>query len=191
MATKNLWNKTNEWSKELDALTQIIQKTELIPMKKWGGDVYTYNNKNVVGIAGFKNYFTVWFYNGVFLKDEAKKLVNAQEGITKSLRQWRFSHLEEIDESLLLHYIHEAINIAKAGKSIIPQKKEVVQSEFMEFKWRDLPELHEAFKNLTPYKQREYLEYIETAKQDKTKITRFEKIKPMILANIGLNDKYK
>jgi uncharacterized protein YdeI (YjbR/CyaY-like superfamily) len=30
-----------------------------------------------------------------------------------------------------------------------------------------------------------------TAKQEKTKITRLEKIKPMIMDGIGLNDKYR
>ncbi|MDX1317182.1 MAG: YdeI/OmpD-associated family protein, partial [Xanthomarina gelatinilytica] len=48
-----------------------------------------------------------------------------------------------------------------------------------------------AFKALTPGKQREYCEYIELAKQEKTKMSRLEKIKPMILKGVGLNDKYK
>jgi uncharacterized protein YdeI (YjbR/CyaY-like superfamily) len=48
-----------------------------------------------------------------------------------------------------------------------------------------------AFETFSAFKQKEFLEYIATAKQEKTKITRFEKIKPMILQNIGLNDKYR
>jgi uncharacterized protein YdeI (YjbR/CyaY-like superfamily) len=35
------------------------------------------------------------------------------------------------------------------------------------------------------------MEYINEAKQEKTKANRLEKIKPMILSNIGLNDKYR
>lgn len=34
-------------------------------------------------------------------------------------------------------------------------------------------------------------EYIETAKREATVKSRLEKIKPMILKGIGLNDKYK
>lgn len=52
-------------------------------------------------------------------------------------------------------------------------------------------ELSQKFYDLTPGKQREYCEYIETAKRDTTKQKRIEKIKPMILEGIGLNDKYK
>ncbi|MFN8273386.1 MAG: YdeI/OmpD-associated family protein [Flavobacteriaceae bacterium] len=51
--------------------------------------------------------------------------------------------------------------------------------------------LKEHFEQLTPYKQREYMEYIDTAKsRGNQKITRMEKIKPMILAGKGLNDQY-
>jgi uncharacterized protein YdeI (YjbR/CyaY-like superfamily) len=35
------------------------------------------------------------------------------------------------------------------------------------------------------------MEYINEAKQEKTKLSRLEKIKPMILSNIGLHDKYR
>jgi uncharacterized protein YdeI (YjbR/CyaY-like superfamily) len=70
--------------------------------------VYTYNGKNIFGITGFKNHFAIWFYKGVDLKDNGKVLVNAQEGITKSLRQWRFTSKSEINEKLILEYIEEA-----------------------------------------------------------------------------------
>jgi uncharacterized protein YdeI (YjbR/CyaY-like superfamily) len=53
------------------------------------------------------------------------------------------------------------------------------------------PNLETAFLKFSPYKQKEFLEYIETAKREETKLSRIEKIKPMILDNIGLNDKYR
>jgi uncharacterized protein YdeI (YjbR/CyaY-like superfamily) len=51
--------------------------------------------------------------------------------------------------------------------------------------------LEESFLKFSPYKQKEFIEYIETAKREETKLSRIEKIKPMILNNIGLNDKYR
>ena len=80
---KNPWNKTNQWSEELEVLKALVNKTNLTEEIKWGGPVYTYLNKNIVGIGGFKSYFGIWFFNGVFLKDEKKLLINAQEGTTK------------------------------------------------------------------------------------------------------------
>lgn len=191
MEEKYSWNSNDLWEEELELLKSIIAKTELIETTKWSGIVYTINNKNVIGIGGFKNFFTVWFFNGVFLKDDLKVLVNANEGVTKALRQWRFTSKDEINEKKLLFYINEAIENEKLGKSIKPTKKEKINSPFFEEILKSNSELSSAFEKFTLSKQNEFLEYIETAKQEKTKLSRLEKIKLMILNNIGLNDKYK
>ena len=191
MSEKHTWDKVNQWAEELALLRSIIQKTELVATSKWGGEVYTINNKNVLGIGGFKNFFTIWFFNGVFLKDEAKVLVSANEGVTKGLRQWRFIAANEINEKLILSYILEAIENENAGLSIKPEKKEAMHCDCFQKELNDNKELNAAFLKFTPYKQNEFWEYMATAKQEKTKISRLEKIKPLILENRGLNDKFR
>ncbi|KRD58573.1 hypothetical protein ASE40_19805 [Flavobacterium sp. Root935] len=188
---KHVWDKVNQWEEELLFLKSIIDKTELVETIKWGGPIYVYNKKNVIGIGGFKNYFAIWFLNGVFLKDEKKRLINAQEDKTKSMRQWRFTSKDEINEKEVLEYIHEAIENEKQGKVIKPSKKEAIVSELLDQEMTKNPALKEAFAKFSPYKQYEFLEYIETAKQEKTKLARIEKVIPMILNNVGLNDKYR
>jgi uncharacterized protein YdeI (YjbR/CyaY-like superfamily) len=191
MDEKNPWMKYDYWDDEIEIIKSILNKTELIETTKWGGIVYTINNKNVIGVGAFKNYFALWFYNGVFLKDELNVLVNANEGVTKALRQWRFTSKEEINEKHILAYINEAIANEKEGKSIKPTKKSRIICDFLDAELDADKELASAFEKFTSSKQNEFLEYIETAKQEKTKLARFEKIKPMILNNIGLNDKYR
>jgi len=141
-------------------------------------------------MIGLKNYFALWFYKGVFLNDEAKVLVSADDN-TISLRQWRFTSKADINEELLLQYIYEAIEVEKAGLAVKSEKKAVVIPDLMQEELDTYPDLAEAFNKLTPGKQREYCEFIETAKQQKTKLSRMDKIRPMILAGNGLNDKYK
>lgn len=51
--------------------------------------------------------------------------------------------------------------------------------------------MQSAFDKLSPGKQKDYAEYISSAKQDKTKFSRLEKISSMILTGAGLHDKYK
>ncbi|WP_353124981.1 YdeI/OmpD-associated family protein [Parapedobacter pyrenivorans] len=179
------------WQEELAALQAIIQKTALEETIKWGIPVYTHNGRNVVGVAGFKSHFTLWFYNGVFLKDESNVLTNAQEGKTKSLRQWRFTAQDQIDEALILAYLNEAIANEKAGKQLEsePKAKLSMPPQF-EQALKDLP-LRQHFERLTPYKKNEYVEYITEAKQETTKLARIERIKPLILQGMGLHDKYK
>jgi uncharacterized protein YdeI (YjbR/CyaY-like superfamily) len=152
-----------------------------------------YNNKNVIGVGGFKKYFTLWFFNGAFLKDEKKHLINANEGVTKSLRQWRFTSKEEINEKEILAYIQEAIKNEEQGKIIKPKKTktEVIIPTLLQNKFDSDSNLEQSFLKFSPYKQKEFIEYIETAKREETRLSRIEKIKPMILNNIGLNDKYR
>jgi len=187
---KHVWDKVNQWQDELEIIKAILAKTELVETTKWGGSIYTHNNKNILGIGGFKSYFGVWFMNGIFLKDEAKVLIAATDE-TKALRQWRFKSKEEINEKLLLLYIKEAIENETKGLSHKPVKKEVIICDFFANELQKDISFAKAFEGFSPFKQKEFLEYIATAKQEKTKITRMEKIKPMILQNIGLNDKYR
>jgi len=107
---------------ELSLLRQIIIQTELEETLKWNAPVYALDGKNVLGLGAFKNHFGIWFFNGVFLKDEKKLLSSAQEK-TKGLRQMRFESIKDIDKTVVLAYIKEAIENQKLGKEIKPEKK--------------------------------------------------------------------
>lgn len=181
------------WSEALTMLRTIINSTEVEETLKWSAPTYTVNGKNVLGIGAFKHHFGLWFFNGVFLKDEKKLLVNAQEGKTKALRQMRFTSIEDINKNTVLAYVKEAIENQKLGKEVKPNrtKKEIIIPEELQHELNKDTTLNLNFNKLTPYKQREYCEYIDTAKREATKISRLEKIKPMILQCIGLHDKYK
>lgn len=179
------------WAEELDLLIAIVRQTPLVETVKWGAPVFTHKGKNVVGIAGFKNFFTLWFYNGVFLSDPQRKLVNANEGVTKSLRQWRFFDRSEIDEKQILAYVNEAIEVEDKGLSIKPEKKKFDVPAILQHVFDSDPSFKTAFDAFTPGRQNEFLEYIGSAKQEKTQVSRLEKIRPMVLEGIGLNDNYR
>ncbi|SIO14727.1 YdeI/OmpD-associated family protein [Algoriphagus halophilus] len=184
--------KNNQWKEALSLLSQIISKTELVETTKWGMPVFTINDKNVVGYTGFKTHFGLWFYNGVFLSDPYQVLINAQEGKTKAMRQWRFESIEEIDEPKILEYLQEAIQNEKEGKSWKPEKRTNPEIPLLLMqKLEENPDLKSAFLELTPYKQKEHIEYIVGAKREATKMNRLEKIIPMILEGKGLSDKYR
>lgn len=177
----------------LNLLRDIINSTELNESLKWSAPVYDLDGKNVVGLGAFKNHFGIWFFNGVFLKDEKNLLVNAQEK-TKALRQMRFESINDINKNIVLAYVKEAIENQKLGKEIKPTKttkKDIIIPNELKTELNNDSILFDAFKLLTPSKQREYCEYIDTAKREATKTTRLEKIKPMIIKGVGLNDKYK
>ncbi|MFD1614318.1 YdeI/OmpD-associated family protein [Gelatiniphilus marinus] len=179
------------FSEALTILRAIINTTELEETIKWSAPVYALNNKNVIGLGAFKKHFGIWFFNGVFLKDKHQILVNAQEKKTKALRQMRFKSVKDIDKNIVLAYVKEAIKNQKLGKEIKPDRSKKETIVPTELKAVLVNDLKTSFDNLSAYKQREYCDYISSAKRETTKQTRLEKIKPMILKGIGLNDKYK
>ncbi len=175
-------------------LRKVLASTELEEAIKWGGPVYTVKGKNVVGLGAFKSFVAIWFFQGALLRDENKVLVNAQEGKTKALRQWRFGTSREVEESIasIRAYVQEAIENQKGGREIKPDRnKELVIPEELLQVFGERPNVKDAFQQLSLSRQRDYAEYIESAKKTETKIARLEKIIPMIEQGIGLNDKYK
>lgn len=183
--------KHEQWSTQLSAIRKVINTTELTETIKWGAPHYTYDGKIIVGLAGFKNHCAIWFHQGVFLKDKEKKLINAQEGTTKGLRQWRLEAGDKIESRVLKSYVIEAIENQKAGKKIAPVKKKLSIPGELAAAFKKSAALKKKFDALTPGKQKEYAEHIASAKQEKTRLTRLEKVKPMIKAGVGLHDKYK
>ncbi len=188
------YEQEHPFKKGILILRDLALKTKVIETHKWGSPVYTAEGKNVFWIARFKNHFGLGFFNGMFLKDPKKVLVNAQEGKTQAMRHWKFKSIRGIDPPTIVAYINEAIENEKKGMRLILGKKkksELIIPELLKEALAKNPKMEKAFFALSPYKQRDYAEYLSSAKQEKTKLYRLEKIIPMINQGIGLNDKYR
>ena len=181
------------WSEELLLLREMLLSTELVESIKWGSPVYTLNGTNLIGLGAHKHHCGLWFFQGSLLKDNTDLLVNAQENKTKNLRQIRFTKEDKIDIEVLKNYVQEAINLLKQGITVAPpvRSKEVHICKELAKTLKENKKISAAFYSLTPGRQREYNEFINEVKKDTTKQKRLEKITPMILQGIGLNDKYK
>ncbi|MEZ6096082.1 MAG: YdeI/OmpD-associated family protein [Pirellulaceae bacterium] len=182
----------DKWNAELRVLCKLVRSMGMDEAIKWGHPVYSVNGKNVVGLGSFKSYFGLWFFQGALMKDPDNVFVSGNEGKTIAQRQIRFHSIDELKPRKLKAYLKEAIELAKAGKEIKPDRNRPLNvppelaAAFKKNKKADA-----AFKKLSLGKQREYVEYIETAKREETKQKRLEKILPMIIEGMGLNDKYR
>jgi uncharacterized protein YdeI (YjbR/CyaY-like superfamily) len=139
---------------------------------------------------GFKEYCALLFPKGVLLEDFDNILIQQTKN-TQSARQIRFADVQEVidQETILKAYIDEAIDVEKAGLEV-PMKKTRdfnIPEEF-QTKLDENPALKEAFKNLTPGRQRGYLLHFSDAKQPKTRKRRVEKYIPKILNGEGMRD---
>ncbi|WP_243572527.1 YdeI/OmpD-associated family protein [Bacillus stercoris] len=183
-------NKAKKWKEEFEKLRAIILDCELTEDFKWMHPCYTYNNKNVVLIHGFKEYCALLFHKGALLQDAHGILIRQTENV-QAARQIRFTNVQEINEmkTILKAYIQEAIEVEKAGLKVeVNNNIELNIPEELQNKFDEIPELKTAFEALTPGRQRAYTLYFSQAKQSKTRESRVEKYVQKILDGKGLKD---
>ena len=180
------------WREQLIQLRRILQQTDLEERVKWGAPCYTWKGKNVVGLAAFKSYVGLWFHQGALLEDSDGVLLNAQEGKTRALRQWRFDSASNIPTDTVKAYVLAAVQLAEQGREIKPERsKPLVMAPELADALAGDAEAAAGYKKLTPGRQREYSEYILEAKREDTRQRRVAKVLPMICQGIGLNDRYR
>jgi len=180
-----------QWQPEVTRLVELLRTCDLEEQVKWGMPCYTANGHNVVAVASFKPYFGLWFYDGAMLDDKDGVLVNAQEGKTKALRQWRMTKAGDIKPAAIRRYV-KAAETARREKASPAAKPVSVRlpDELATVLARDKA-LAKKFAALTKGRQRDFAEHIANAKRDDTKRKRLEKILPMIKAGEGLHDRYR
>jgi uncharacterized protein YdeI (YjbR/CyaY-like superfamily) len=182
-------SKVSKWREELDVLRMICLDCNLEEELKWSIPVYTYHNKNIVGINGLMGFCALSYFKGALLQD-GDGILN-KIGNVQSARWIKFTSVKEIVKMapILKAYIFEAIEVEKAGLKV--KKKETsdypIPEEFQD-KLDKLPALKKAFYALTPGRQRGYIFYFSQPKQPKTREARVEKCMQQILKGRGLND---
>ncbi|MCU6599421.1 YdeI family protein [Peribacillus frigoritolerans] len=182
--------KAKKWKEEYETLRNIVLDCELTEEFKWMHPCYTFENKNIVLIHGFKEYCALLFHKGALLQDSHGLLIQQTENV-QGARQIRFTNVQEIvaTESILKAYIHEAIEVEKAGLEVeFKKNEEFIIPEELHNKFDDIPALKTAFEALTPGRQRAYILYFSQAKQSKTRESRIEKYMQKILDGKGLKD---
>lgn len=182
--------KAKKWKEEFEKLRAIVLDCGLTEDFKWMHPCYTFDNKNIVIIHGFKDYCALLFHKGALLQDPHGILIQQTENV-QAARQIRFTHAQEIAdiETILKNYILAAIEIEKAGLEVeLKKTTEYAIPEELQHKFNELAGLKSAFEALTPGRQRAYLLHFSQPKQSKTRVSRIEKCVPQILDGKGLND---
>ena len=184
--------KVHSWTQELAYLRQIVLACGLQEERKWGAPCYTYQGKNVLMIAAFKESCSLSFFKGSLLSDE-KQVLEKPGKNSQAARLFRFTETEQIAaiQDYIKACIFEAIEIEKAGVKVEFNPNPGPLPEELIHAFAHDPVLKSAFENLTPGRQRGYILHFSQAKQSKTRLARIEKCSPMILNGIGLHDKYQ
>ena len=127
-------NSAQIWKEELQAIREILLETELIEEFKWASPCYTLNNKNIVILAPFKEYFALGFFNGAHLTDPKGLLIKPGEH-TRFGRQLRLENTQDIvkKKSIIKKFIKESVSIEadnvtnpEAAPSIVVEELNVI-----------------------------------------------------------------
>ena len=187
---EELIEKSKNWREELTKLRSIVLSCGLTEEVKWYQPCYSFNGTNLIILGSFKEYCGMNFFKGVLLKDEKKILQKIGEN-TQSAKIVKFTNIQQINdlESNLKDYIKEMIELEKSGAKVTFKKiEEQKLPEELEEMFNQDKDFENAFKALTPGRQRAYLLHFSSAKQSSTRIARIEKAKPQIFAGKGLNE---
>lgn len=180
------------WSSELRRLRELCLNCGLREEIKWGAPCYSRNGRNVAGIAAFKSYFGLWFFQGALLTDDANVLVNAQEGKTRALRQWRMTSAKDIKVTVIRRYLRAAAKLADESIEVKPVRNAPLQiPTALQEALNKNAKAKKSFAALRLGLQREYAEFVASAKRQETVTRRLQKVLPMIEKGVGMNDPYR
>lgn len=178
------------WRAELAALRAILLDGPLTEVFKWRSPCYTFMDGNVATVWGFRDDCVLGFFKGVLLKDPAGILVPPGEN-SRAVRIVRFSSLDQIAgaEPLLKDYIHQAVEVEKAGLKVELPKDDLDLPDELIARLDKDPVFRAAFEALTPGRQRGYALHFSQPKQSATRVSRIEKCVPKIFAGKGMHDR--
>ena len=184
--------KARTWRDEIVRLRSTLLACGLTEQLKWGKPTYTDDDgANIVLIMPLKQTCALLFTKGALLKDPKGILIQPGEN-SQSARQMRFTSVADITklEKTLKRYVKQALDVEEAGLKVEFKKSTdlVYPKEFQDKLDRNTA-LREAFRQLTPGRQRQYHMHFTGAKLAATRESRIDKAIPLILDGMGLNDR--
>lgn len=183
--------KAKHWQAEIARLREILLDCDLAEELKWGKPTYTVDGRNIVLIMPLKETCTLLFMKGALLKDPKGLLIQAGEN-SQSQRQMRFTSAAEIGKlaRTIKAFVKQATEVEQSGRKVAFKKStDLVYPEEFQRRLDRNTALREAFRALTPGRQRQYHLYFTGAKLPATRESRVEKAIPLILDGLGLDDR--
>lgn len=169
-------------------LRAIIFKAEpaIIEDWKWGPNYY--KDGMVCGFWYFKKHCTFIFYQGALLKDK-KKVLLMNEGNLHN-RHIKYTDVKQIDGKLLIEYITEAVINNEKGLKLTEAKDKtvIIPPDFKKLLTKN--KILRNFEDMSYSKRKDYVLWINGAKQEATREKRMAQGIAKIKEKQGLNDIY-
>lgn len=170
-------------------LRKIILSADpgLIEDWKWGPNYYL--NGMVCGYWGFKKHVSLVFFQGALLEDK-KKLLRANEGNLHN-RHIKYTDIKQVNEEDILELLFQAIDNNRKGVKLTAPKDKIIDTPTDVAKALKKAKVLTYFDSLTYSHRKEYIQWIDSAKKEETRLRRIGQAIEKLQAKQGLNDQYK
>lgn len=181
---------TRHWAAGIAELRRICTGAGLIETVKWGHPCYMHAGRNIAIIGALRNDFRLSFFNAALLKDP-EGLLRKQGPNTQHPDMLQFSDNTQPASvrAIVSGYLKEAMGHAEKGiraeRSVTGIELPVELADALDAD----SELAEAFRTLTPGRQRSYVINLNGARQSATRIARIGKFRDKILAGKGATER--
>jgi uncharacterized protein YdeI (YjbR/CyaY-like superfamily) len=177
---------TRQWAQGLNELRQICRDAGLVETLKWGHPCYMHRDRNIVIFGAFRDNFRLTFFNAALMKDPCGVL-QRQGPNTRHPDMIRFGDIVQVAKmkTLILSYLKEAMDYAEAGIKPPKDESEIELPDELVDALDSDPELAEAFRSLTPGRQKSYVINLRSTKKPETRMSRIAKFRPNIVAGKG------
>lgn len=155
----------------LSEIRRVLNLAEFELVEDWKWSAPNYNHKGMIcWLAFFKNHVGVNFFKGSLIPDA--HTLYSKDCMDKGNRQLKYTKLEDFNEEQLRYYIFEAIALNKKGIKVAPKKIDTELPEDLVQELSQNPKASDFFSSLADSYKRDYIEWISTAKQEKTRAKR-------------------
>lgn len=185
-----------EWQRRLMArFRQLIRAAEPEVFGLMRGNSPAFDHQGpMVSMHAFKTCVSIWFHKGALLKDHHGLFKLSEKDDVRAMRKYKVSEGETIDEKAFTDLVKQAVRLNEAG--IKPgdgkpvRKALAVPPELVNCLKKD-EEAWEHWERFDHSHKKEYVEWIEDAKQDETRKRRIAQALEMIREGVGKEDKHR
>lgn len=173
-------------------LREIYLEQGLIEEFKWSAPCYSHQGL-VCSLGAFKKHVGSWFFKGALLHDPKQILRKAQKD-TKGLRSLYYTDAAQIDPIVVREFVQQAMILNEQNISIPQEKGKTAEPSapayMLEMIAKD-PRALAVYEEFSPYKRKEYIEWICSAKREDTRQRRLLQMMELLRAGKGLMDRYR
>lgn len=181
---------TRQWIQGLHELRKICLKSGLVEMLKWAHPCYMHAGRNIVILGALRSDFRMSFFNAALMKDQ-EQVLEKQGPNTRHPDMIRFTSNAQVQSMrpIILSYLDEAKGYAEAGITPPKEKNSLELPDELSEALEADPAFAEAFRALTPGRQRSYVINLNSAKKPETRRSRIVKSRDKIFAGKGALDR--